>query len=202
MAFDSTRLAMVSSGYDGSGPRPWTYFTEDFLQDISSVLYFNPFVSEFRVGDTIRVNKTTGVVGSPMVFNLTVQEIIIGVGVPSQVVTAITNSGVWMQTTIPDISTAQSVWIGTVSKVSIVKASMVLGGTITGTDAIIRTSTVSGPIQDDVIIPTAGSAAGVTIFTLFEQGPEAIVSAGDRHEIETDGASTGAVPLYITYLGL
>ena len=202
MSFDATSLAMVSSGYDGSGPRPWTYFTTDLLIDLSSPLYFNPFVTEFRIGDTIRVHKTTGVVDAPMVFNLTVQDLRIESGVASQVVTEITNSGVWMTATIPDISTAQSVWIGTVSKVSIVKVSAVLGGVITGSDARIRTTTLFGPIQDDIIIPTSGSGAGVTRFQLFEQGAEAIVSAGDRLEIATDGASTGAVPLYLTYLGL
>ena len=98
---------------------------------------------------------------------------------------------------IDDVSTADSVIIPVIQDCTVIGGSVVLGGTITAADAKVSFKNASGgSMGTDVTVAYDGSGKGDQFaFTATANnelvGPTWI-------EVATDGASTTAMPIYIT----
>ena len=99
---------------------------------------------------------------------------------------------------IADISTAGQIYIPIPDEFNgdVVEIRTVLGGAISGADATITPKVIGTAMTNGVItVAQSGSAAG-DVDTSRPTGANT-VRAGEAVEIETDGASTGAVALGI-----
>lgn len=104
------------------------------------------------------------------------------------------NTG-FVTVTIADVSTASTVYIPCARAITINKVVSVLTGTITGADAIITVKNAAGASMGTLTIAQSGSAAG-NIDTLLPSSNNT-VAEDSYFTIETDGASTNAVPLVL-----
>lgn len=96
---------------------------------------------------------------------------------------------------IPDVSTADIIYIPIPEDVTVTKIISVLGGTIAGTNSVV-TARNGVASMGTLTITTSGSNAG-DIDTLTPVSNNS-VSADGYITIETDGASTNAIPLGVT----
>lgn len=101
-----------------------------------------------------------------------------------------------LTTVIADISTASTVYLAVPYAGNVSKLTTVLGGAIATADATILMKDNGGNTMGGVTVAFTASAAGDVDFddTLVNQD----VTVNDYITIETDGASTNAVPLYCT----
>lgn len=94
---------------------------------------------------------------------------------------------------INDISTAQTIYIPIPYTGTIKKVVSVLGGAISGADALITVRNASGVSMGTITVANAGSAAG-DVDTLVPTTNNTV--AENTHiRIETDGASTHTIPI-------
>lgn len=104
---------------------------------------------------------------------------------------------VYLTTVIADISTAGSVIIPVVDDATVVGAVVTLGGAITVADASISVKNSAGAsLGSPVVVPFASSAKGDTYS--FTATGNNVLTGPTWIEIETDGASTDAAPLFVT----
>ena len=99
--------------------------------------------------------------------------------------------------TITDVSTAGQIYVASPIAGTITKIYSVLNGAISGADAGLTAKIGGTAVTGGTItIANSGSAAG----DVDSATPTAanVVAIGDAIEIETDGASTGAVSAFIT----
>lgn len=103
---------------------------------------------------------------------------------------------------IPDISTSDTVYIPIPSASRITKLVTVLGGAISTANAIITAKNSGGSTMGTITVSTASSAEGDV--DSQDISTNNVTSSNDYITIETDGGSTGAVPLYFSFevLGL
>lgn len=100
---------------------------------------------------------------------------------------------------IPDISTADTVWVSPGVAGEIIRITSVIEGAIATSDATltcdINTTAITG---GSITVATAGSAAG----DVDVANPTAanVITATDALSVETDGASTNTVPCVVTFL--
>lgn len=100
---------------------------------------------------------------------------------------------------ITDVSTASSIYLPVPTSCTALGATFVLGGAISGADAAITLFNSAGAsLGSAVTISHSGSAAGdIDTFTATTN----IAIAGDTFvRVTTDGASTNAIPLFVTVL--
>lgn len=95
---------------------------------------------------------------------------------------------------IPDISTADTIYVPVPSDGKLVGAKGCLGGAITGADADITFNKNGGATLETMTVAQSGSGAG-DIDSVAMDEP---VSEGDYIAVATDGASTNAVEEVIT----
>ena len=98
---------------------------------------------------------------------------------------------------IADVSTAGQVYVAVPDGGKIIKAMTALNGAISGADADVTIKTAQGTAAT-ITIAQSGSAAG-DIDTAVPSANNLVVE-GEAVEIETDGASTGAVSIDITLI--
>lgn len=115
----------------------------------------------------------------------------------NQLTTIKNRNFVTLNVTIPDISTADSVWVVNPILGKIYKIYVVLDGTIATADSLV-TAEIAGVLVTGSTVTCAftGSVAGST----FSSTPSGLntVAAGGAIEIITDGASANAVAAYVT----
>lgn len=103
----------------------------------------------------------------------------------------------YLTAVIEDISTAGSVILPIIDNCTVVGASVVLGGPITVADASISFKNSSGAgMGTPVTVPYASSAKGDQY--AFTATGNNVITGPSWIEIETDGGSTDAQPLFIT----
>lgn len=103
----------------------------------------------------------------------------------------------YVHVTIPDISSASSVLVPVMEDSTVVSASVVLGGAISAADASISFSnSAAASMGTDVTVAEASSGKGDQYS--FTATGNNVLSGPTWIEVATDGASTGAVPVYIT----
>lgn len=103
----------------------------------------------------------------------------------------------FMTARIDDVSTASSIIIPIIQDCTVVSASFVLGGAITTADASVTVKNSSGATMGaTVTIAYSGSAKGDQ-YAFTSTGNNVLVGP-TWMEIETDGASDTAVPLFVT----
>lgn len=105
----------------------------------------------------------------------------------------------YLQAVIDDISTAGSIYVPIVHAGYITTIYTALQGAITGADAVITFRNNAGTSLGTLTVANAGSAAGDIDTTTITPSPGQF-SAGHFLKIDTDGASTNAVKLFITIL--
>lgn len=111
---------------------------------------------------------------------------------------AITIEGdLYVTAVIADISTPSSVLIPLVDNCTVVGASVVLGGSITVADAAISFKNSAGAgMGTAVTVPFTSSAKGDQY--AFTATGNNVITGPSWIEVETDGGSTDAQPLYVT----
>lgn len=103
----------------------------------------------------------------------------------------------YLTAVINDISTAGSVIIPVIDSCTIVGASVVLGGAITVADALVSFKNSAGAgMGTAVTVPFTASAKG-NQFAFTATGNN-VITGPSWIEVETNGGSTDAQPLYIT----
>lgn len=103
----------------------------------------------------------------------------------------------WLTVCLQDISTAGSVLIPIIRNSTVVSASAVLGGAITTADATITFKNSTGATMGaPVVVPFTSSAKGDQYG--FTATGNNVITGPSWIEVETDGASDTAQPLYIT----
>ena len=105
-------------------------------------------------------------------------------------------SRVFFTAVIEDVSTAGQVYIAFPKSATIVAATTVLGGAITTGDAAITFKNAAGATMGSITVANAGSAEGDVDSATFSSNNT--VTDNGRIEIETDGGSANAVPLFVT----
>lgn len=103
---------------------------------------------------------------------------------------------VFFTAVIDDVSTAGQVYIAFPKAATIVAATSVLGGAITTGDATITFKNAAGASMGTITVANASSAEGDIDSATFSSNNT--VTDNGRIEIETDGGSTNAVPLFVT----
>lgn len=99
---------------------------------------------------------------------------------------------------ISDISTAGTVYIPISRAGTVTRVDSVLGGTIATADAAISLTTSADQGMANLTVAFSGSGAGdVDTDTTINNSA---VTAGTYLKLSTDGASTNAVPLYVSIL--
>lgn len=94
---------------------------------------------------------------------------------------------------IPDVSTASSVLVPILQDCTLVRARLVLGGTVSGTASIgFKNSSAAG--MGSAVSVSGGKGDGGT----FTATGSNTFTGPTWFEIETDGGTTNAVPLFIT----
>lgn len=184
MAVDTSKLTLLADGngfhlyyYDGGSDRLATitasgYFnnTDDALNLGADDMIMAKGADGFQLLRVDAVNGSTGAVDTEM-----------GVG-ESQ----------WVSALIADVSTAGSVFIAVPFDGFIRRFKTVLQGAISGADAAVGLELGGTDVTGgQVTIANAASAAGDVDQTVATAANA--VSAGQAVEIDTDGASTGAV---------
>lgn len=103
----------------------------------------------------------------------------------------------WLSIVIPDVSTANTVYVPIPVTCVFVGAYMVLGAAITGANSAVSFANAAGSsMGSSVTIVQSGSAAG-NGFSFTPSANQSLVGP-TRIEITTDGASSTVAPLYIT----
>ena len=103
----------------------------------------------------------------------------------------------YISAVIADVSTASSVILPLIRDCTVVGASFVLGGPITDAEALVTVSNAAGAslgafVAIDEIAAAKGDQYAFTATT------NNVLTGPTWIEVATDGASTGAVPLYVT----
>lgn len=101
-----------------------------------------------------------------------------------------------LMTYMADVSTAGQVYLPVPWNANLVKIYTSLGGALTGADAILTAKNSAGATIGTITVAFTGSGAGdVDSLTATTNNS---FTAGQFVEIETDGASTGTQPIWIT----
>lgn len=107
------------------------------------------------------------------------------------------NGDLYVTAVINDISTAGTVIIPLPDNVTVVGALGVLGGVITDNDALISFKNSAGSLMGaSVTVPFSGSAKGQQF--AFTATGNNVITGPSWVEVETNGASTGAQPFFVT----
>lgn len=104
----------------------------------------------------------------------------------------------YITTVIADISTASTIVVPVIRNSTVIGASIVLGGAITDADASISFLNSTGAsMGSPVVVPFTSSAKGDQ-YTFTATGNNTLTGP-TWIEVATDGGSTGAQPLYVTF---
>lgn len=95
-----------------------------------------------------------------------------------------------------DVSTAGQIYIVLPVACTVVGVYTALNGAITGADAVLTAKNAAGTSMGTITIANAGSAAG-DVDSLAPTSNNTF-AAGTAIEIETNGGSTGTVPVFVT----
>ena len=193
--FDSTQLALISSGWSGFTSRLWSFENQDgddFLT-VNAVDYFLLAFDKLETGDNIRVkiedrSYTLNVIKSGITIN-----------------TTLSGGTTLVQATIPDISINQSVFAAVPNGVggSLIRMSLVLGAAITASDEAIEFFN-NGFAVAILGVPFAGSGPGVQSTGVpTPPSPQlelSNIAPGSALTITSVGLSTGPAAGYISML--
>lgn len=105
---------------------------------------------------------------------------------------------VCLTATLADVSSSSSILIPIPYSVSVVSIDMVLGGSITSTDATVSVLRSDGASMGDQIIPYLSSTEGSSVQFIPTGNSSLDYSTHKYIKISSNGASTGSIPLYIT----
>jgi hypothetical protein len=103
----------------------------------------------------------------------------------------------WLTAEISNVSTAGQVYVVIPDGGYVTNVWSALGGAITGADADL-TVKVNGASVGTITIANSGSAAGDVDSLALVRSATNYTAGGSVIEIETDGASTNAVPVVLT----
>ena len=98
--------------------------------------------------------------------------------------------------TIDDVSTAGQIYVVAPWAGTLIKVYSVLNGAITGSDAVLTVKNNAGTSAGTITVAQSGSAAGD--LDSLEPSSNNTFAAGEKIEVETDGASTNAVAVSLT----
>jgi hypothetical protein len=114
-------------------------------------------------------------------------------------------SGVWkdeiisLSGVIADVSTPSSILIPIPSNCVALRIKSILGGAITGSDPTITVSRGGdSAVLGTYPIPFTSSAEGTTVNTVLSVNNDLVMDTHNYIKIATDGASSTAIPLYIS----
>lgn len=99
---------------------------------------------------------------------------------------------------IPDVSTADQVYMPCPDDGVIVGLYATISAAITVADATLTIKTAQGTVSDTLTIANSGSAAGSTFYTDITPSEEGTVLDAGYIEVETDGGSTTTSECIVT----
>ena len=100
--------------------------------------------------------------------------------------------------TIQDVSTAGQIFVVAPWAGTLLKVYSVLNGVISGGDAVLTVKDNGGSSAGTITIANSGSAVGD--LDSLEPSSNNVFTAGQKIEVETDGGSTNAVQVDLTFV--
>jgi hypothetical protein len=189
MSFTYTNLTNI--GY-GNGFSIWAYTTTDSAATVDTAAYFDDASDIISIGDLIVLNASTG--GTRETGLLTVASNSAGVVDVSDFVTLLGSQAankVFITGSIPDMSTADEMYIASPVAGTITKITSIIHNAISSGDATLTGKINGSAITAGVItVANSGSAAG-DVDTVTPTAANT-VAVGDKIEIETNGGSSTA----------
>lgn len=189
--FDLTKLILTSQHGVPDAPKTWIYTSTADIAEINTLNYFLAASRLLKAGDTILVHSLTGGVRdiSVVYVNAVVADTSIDVTDGLSLITGLPSGGkIFLNAILPNVSSAQSVYIKMPVAGTISNTSAILGGVITLVDSILSIKN-GGNTLATLTIPYDGSAAGDEVVAV--PAANEVVAAGDIIRISTNGASTG-----------
>ena len=201
MTFDRNKFALISAGFPGVTPRIWGYETTDTFQTVlepasSDPVYFTNEKGNLIEGDIINVRFLTQ--GGPMFGMLKVR---FNDPTGTSILVVIQAPFVF-NVLIPDVSTAQSVYVGLPSEVQIIGYSATVYAPLTVADANLSLKNNGGLILGSNMTLPFGGVAGATPTVYTDDDVQRLIQPETSVEVVTDGGSTSVVAANITLLGL
>ena len=206
MAFIRKNFSLISSGFSGVTPKQWAYSTFDdvgLLLQIGAMIstYFKDAKDLLSDGDliTVRFDNDFGAPGNiPSVATLKVS-----LNDPNSDNIFITLQGPWtLNVLIPDISTAQTVFIPIMPEIQVIAYTAVLDATTSVAPANLSLETFTGVIAGSNIVIPANSIASESFSKFMDNDVSRVVQPDTTVFVKTDGGSTGVVSANITLIGL
>lgn len=193
MPLDLNKLSLVSQHGVPGAPKIWLYTTTDSIATVNTANYFLNASKLLKANDIIIVWSSTG--GTIDVSNVLVNSVTIGSAVDvtdglSLLTGKQSGEKVTLQGVMPDVSTANSIYLAAPVAGDVTLVKSVLSGAITTGDAVLTVKDGAGNSMGTITIANSGSAAG-DVDTLVPSSNED-VAIGELIEIATDGGSTVA----------
>lgn len=198
MAFLIANLSPVGGQSSrGKAPQIYSYETADTSATVNTAGYFNDVSDKLEVDDIILANCSTGGTTELLAFRVLsnasgVVDVNDGFNMSSS-----GGNDIVLNTIIDDVSTAGQVFVASPVAGTIKSITSVLNGAIGTADAVL-TSKIGGTAVTGgaITITQSGSATG----DVDSATPSALntVTAGQAIEIETNGASTNTIRVFLT----
>lgn len=195
MPFDKSKWAIDGSHANKNIPRIHSYSTTDLASVVDTSGYFDSINTELSVGDLIQAYVDTG--GTPQMGFFLVSSIVAGV-VDCNNIGVLPLPGaekIYLTAAISDVSTAGQIYMTAPLAGTVTKISTVLNGAIATADAVLTAKDDAAASMGTVTIANAGSAAGDK--DSLVPAANNVVAIGDSIEIETNGASTNTIAVFV-----
>jgi hypothetical protein len=186
MAFDSSNLVNISGMAPGQADYVYVSDT-DTRATVMGSGYFNNTDDD----QNLAVDDRVHVRGDQGFYTLRVDTVSSGV-----VTTESADGAVWLTAELTDVSTASSTWLAAPFDGVIGRVKTILHGAISGADADVGLEIGGTDVTGgQVTIANSGSAAGDVDESVATAANT--VTEGQAVEVDTDGASTGAVSVTV-----